>query len=188
LPLEKSRHLEIRTLDIEGPLVIQPKVFFDDRGYFFETFNEEVFSQYGLPTHFRQDNQSLSQKGALRGLHFQAPPYAQGKLVRVIMGAVYDVIVDIRKGSPTYGKHYGLELTGENFTMFWIPEGFAHGFSTLADNTIFSYKCTNVYNRSSEGGILWNDPDLSIDWRINDPVLSQKDRLNPGFADFNSPF
>ena len=180
--------MEIRKINIEGPLVLQPKVFFDERGYFFESFNQDFFSAHGLPAHFKQDNQSLSQKGAVRGLHFQAPPYAQGKLVRVIKGAVYDVIVDIRKNSPTYGQSYGIELSGENFTMFWIPEGFAHGFSTLQNDTIFSYKCTNVYHKQSEGGVLWNDPQLNINWQVENPLLSQKDMENPTFSDFTTPF
>ncbi|MDL5047857.1 dTDP-4-dehydrorhamnose 3,5-epimerase [Oscillatoria amoena NRMC-F 0135] len=142
----------------------------------------------GIPDVFVQDNQSLSQKGALRGLHFQAPPFAQGKLVRVIKGAVYDVIVDIRKNSSTYGQHYGIELTEENFTMFWVPPGFAHGFVTLKDNTIFTYKCTNVYNKASEGGLLWSDPALGIDWNIETPIVSDKDKVLPNFENLVSPF
>lgn len=142
----------------------------------------------GIQEEFLQDNQSLSQKGAVRGLHFQAPPFAQGKLVRVTRGAVYDVIVDIRKDSPTYGQHFGIELNEENFTMLWIPVGFAHGFSTLRDNTLFQYKCTQVYDKASEGGLLWNDPELKIDWMTETPILSDKDQLNPKLADFTSPF
>jgi len=169
-------------------LILQPKVFFDPRGYFYESYNEERFKEIGLDAHFVQDNQSMSQAGALRGLHFQAPPFAQGKLVRVIKGAVYDVIVDIRKSSPTYGQSFGIELTEENFTMFWIPEGFAHGFTTLRDDTVFNYKCTNVYNKESEGGLLWNDPDLAIDWKNESPILSDKDKENERFESFISPF
>jgi dTDP-4-dehydrorhamnose 3,5-epimerase len=135
-----------------------------------------------------QDNQSLSQKGALRGLHFQAPPFEQGKLVRVIKGAVYDVIIDIRKSSPTYGKHFGIKLTGENFTMFWVPPGFAHGFYTLENDTVFAYKCTNVYNKLSEGGVRWNDESLAINWDAESPVVSDKDKILPLFADLKSPF
>lgn len=142
----------------------------------------------GIINEFVQDNQSLSQKNAVRGLHFQAPPHGQGKLVRVIRGAVYDVIVDIRRNSPTYGQHFGIELNEENFTMLWIPEGFAHGFSTLKDQTIFSYKCTSVYHKSSEGGILWNDPDLAIDWKIENPLLSEKDLALPVLKNFTTPF
>jgi dTDP-4-dehydrorhamnose 3,5-epimerase len=137
---------------------------------------------------FVQDNQSLSQKGVLRGLHFQNPPHAQGKLVRVITGAVFDVAVDIRKNSPTYGKWFGLELTEKNKWMMYIPGGFAHGFATLQDNTIFSYKCTNFYDKASEDCILWNDPDLAIDWKIENPLLSEKDMQGRSFRDFRSQF
>ncbi len=180
--------MEVKQISIEGPLVIQPKVFFDERGYFFESFSQAKFQEVGIHQAFVQDNQSLSQKGAVRGLHFQAPPHAQGKLVRVIQGAVYDVIVDIRANSPTYGQHYGIELSETNFTMFWIPVGFAHGFSTLENHTIFQYKCTDLYNKASEGGILWNDPDLGIDWKVENPILSEKDQLNTRFKDFITPF
>ena len=137
---------------------------------------------------FVQDNQSLSQKGVLRGLHFQAPPYAQAKLVRVISGAVLDVVVDIRKNSPTYGKHFDIELNAENKIMFFIPAGFAHGFATLADQTLFAYKCSNYYNKNSEGTILWNDPDLNINWNIENPLLSEKDLTGKSLRDFVSPF
>ncbi len=137
---------------------------------------------------FVQDNQSLSQKGTVRGLHFQADPHAQGKLVRVIQGAVIDVAVDIRKGSPTYGQHVAVELTGENCKMFWVPPGFAHGFSVLEDNTIFVYKCTNLYHKVSEGGLLWNDPTLNINWQVTEPVVSEKDALLPTLSNFESPF
>lgn len=180
--------MEVTNIFMEGPLVIKPRVFYDDRGYFYETYNAQSFANAGIGNVFVQDNQSLSQKGALRGMHFQAPPFEQGKLVRVIQGAVYDVIVDIRKNSPTYGKHYGTELTGENFTMFWIPPGFAHGFLTLEDQTIFAYKCTNVYNKASEGGVLWNDPTLGIDWKAEEPIVSAKDIELPHFNHFISPF
>lgn len=180
--------MEVKEIYINGPLVLQPRVFFDDRGYFFESYNKELFNGLGISLEFLQDNQSLSQKGAVRGLHFQAAPFAQGKLVRVVRGAVYDVIVDIRRDSPHYGKHFGIELSEENFTMLWIPVGFAHGFSTLRDNTLFQYKCTQVYNKASEGGVLWNDPALGIDWQIESPILSDKDQLLPQLKDFSSPF
>lgn len=173
---------------MEGPLLIQPRVFFDERGYFFESYNRDIFNKIGVNMEFLQDNQSLSQKGALRGLHFQAAPFAQGKLVRVARGAVYDVILDIRKNSATYGKHYGVELSEANFTMLWIPVGFAHGFSTLEDNTLFQYKCTQVYNKASEGGVIWNDPEVGINWQIENPILSEKDLLLPRLKDFSSPF
>lgn len=180
--------MEVTNIFIDGPLVLKPKVFYDERGYFYESYNKQAFEKLGIAVDFVQDNQSLSQKGAVRGLHFQAPPFEQGKLVRVIQGAVYDVIVDVRKNSPTYGKHYGIELTAENFTMFWVPPGFAHGFATLKDNTIFSYKCTNVYNKPSEGGLLWNDVSLNINWEVDQPIVSDKDKLLPTFENFISPF
>jgi dTDP-4-dehydrorhamnose 3,5-epimerase len=132
--------------------------------------------------------QEVLQKGIVRGLHFQAPPFAQGKLVRVIQGAVMDVAVDIRKNSPTYGQHFTLELSAENRTMFFIPPGFAHGFETLIDNTIFLYKCTDVYNKESEGGLLWNDADLGIKWNSSDPLISDKDKILPRIKEFTSPY
>ena len=135
-----------------------------------------------------QDNQSLSQKGVLRGLHFQNPPFAQGKLVRVIKGSVLDVAVDIRKDSPTYGKHFTVELSEENKTIFWIPTGFAHGFVTLEDDTIFMYKCTGVYNKASEGALIWNDADIAIDWGVEYPLVSDKDLVAGSFKNFESKF
>lgn len=180
--------MEIIESKIKDLLIIKPKVFADARGYFFESYNENVFKQHGINVSFVQDNQSLSNTGVLRGLHFQAPPFAQGKLVRVITGAVMDIAVDIRKNSPTYGEHIAIELNEENKTMFFIPPGFAHGFSTLRDNTIFSYKCTDVYNKASEGTVLWNDKDLNINWGITDPILSEKDLTGTKFKDFVSPF
>lgn len=173
---------------IEGLLVIRPKVFEDDRGYFFESYNEKLLEQAGLHAKFVQDNQSLSQKDVLRGLHFQAPPFAQGKLVRVIKGSAMDVVVDIRKNSVTYGKSFSIELNEQNKTMLWVPEGFAHGFCTLLNNTIFYYKCTNYYNKASEGSIAWNDIDLNIQWKISNPVLSEKDKDGIAFKKFVSPF
>lgn len=180
--------MQITPTPIEGLLVVQPKVFGDHRGYFMETYNEGAFRVAGLPTDFVQDNQSFSGKGILRGLHFQAPPYAQGKLVRVIRGEVLDVALDLRKSSATYGKHFSIRLTEENKTMVWIPPGFAHGFLTLVEETLFAYKVTGLYNKESEGGILWNDPDLAIEWGIDQPVLSEKDLILPRLANFNSPF
>lgn len=177
---------------IETPLkdlyVIKPKVFEDSRGHFFESFTAKSFVEKNINVNFIQDNQSLSQKGVLRGLHFQAPPYSQGKLVRVIKGAVLDVALDIRKHSKTYGQHYSIELSEENKTMLWVPEGFAHGFSTLEDNTIFAYKCTNYYSKDSEGCILWNDSSLGINWRVENPTTSEKDKLGLPFTEFVSPF
>lgn len=180
--------MEVIETKIKGLLIIKPKVFADTRGYFFESYNEDVFKQNGIHVHFVQDNQSLSNAGVLRGLHFQAPPHDQGKLVRVINGAVLDIAVDIRKNSATYGQHVAIELNEENKTMFYIPSGFAHGFLTLRDNTIFSYKCTNLYNKASEGCILWNDRDLNINWNIQNPILSDKDLIGTPFKDFSSPF
>jgi len=178
----------VNKTDIEGLLIIKPKVFEDDRGYFYESFNKERLLEVGIELEFVQDNQSLSSKGVLRGLHFQNPPYEQGKLIRVITGSVLDVAVDIRKDSPTYGKWVSVELNADNKIMFWIPPGFAHGFVTLEDNTTFFYKCTGLYNYESEGGILWNDPDLNINWKINDPLLSEKDKVCPRFKELESRF
>lgn len=180
--------MEISESPLKGLFVIKPKVFEDARGYFFESYNTAVFEKMGLNLNFVQDNQSLSQKGVLRGLHFQNPPYAQGKLVRVITGSVYDVAVDIRKNSPTYGKYFGLELTEKNKWMMYIPEGFAHGFLTLEDNTIFSYKCTNYYNKPSEDCILWNDEAIGINWDVANPLLSDKDKEGKRLKDFQSQF
>lgn len=180
--------MEVIETHIKDLLIIKPKVFEDARGYFFESYNEAVFKQHGVDANFIQDNQSLSNSGVLRGLHFQAPPFAQGKLVRVINGAVLDVAVDIRKNSTTYGQHVSIELTEENKTMFYIPPGFAHGFLTLRDHTVFSYKCTNLYNKASEGTVLWNDSDLNINWNIQNPLLSDKDIMGTPFKEFNSPF
>lgn len=180
--------MKITTSPIQGLLIIEPQVFKDERGYFYESYNIDKFKDAGIHENFIQDNQSLSQKGAIRGLHFQAAPFEQVKLVRVVQGAVFDVVVDIRKNSATYGQHFDIELTGENMLMFYIPAGFAHGFETLADNTIFQYKCTNLYNKASEGGILWNDPDLNIKWQTNTPIISTKDQELPTFSTFVSPF
>jgi dTDP-4-dehydrorhamnose 3,5-epimerase len=180
--------MEIIKTPLEGLLIIKPDVFEDDRGYFFESFNHGRFLNRGLDLKFLQDNESKSKKGVLRGLHFQAPPFAQGKLVRVMQGSVLDVAVDIRKYSPTYGKWESIILSGQNKWMYWIPEGFAHGFATLEDDSIFFYKCTNIYNKASEGSILWNDPDLNINWGIQYPVISDKDRISHKFKDFTSPF
>lgn len=180
--------MKVLNTPIQGLQVIQPTVFEDHRGHFFESYNKQAFLNNGIDAEFVQDNQSLSQAGVLRGLHFQCPPYEQGKLVRVIKGSVYDVAVDIRKNSPTYGKYFGLELNEKNKTMLWIPPGFAHGFLTLENDTIFAYKCTNVYNKASEDCILWNDNDIAIPWNIDNPQLSEKDILGKTFSKFTSPF
>ena len=175
---------------IKGLIIIEPKVWKDDRGYFFESFNKELFDQAGISPEFVQDNQSFSHRGALRGLHGQANPYAQGKLVRVIQGSVIDVAVDIRQNSATFGESLSIELSAANFKMLWIPPGFLHGFSTLEDNTIFSYKVTNLYNKASEIGVRWDDPELNINWELKETevILSEKDKVLPLFKDFVSPF
>ncbi len=180
--------MEIIETNLSGLLVLKPKVFEDERGYFFESYNQNLFKQAGLNLDFVQDNQSLSQKGVLRGLHFQNPPHAQGKLVRVITGAVLDVVVDIRKNSKTYGQWYGLELTEKNKWMMYVPPGFAHGFLTLENNTVFSYKCTNFYNKASEDCLLWNDKDININWNFEKPLLSAKDLEGKPFKGFVSMF
>jgi dTDP-4-dehydrorhamnose 3,5-epimerase len=175
---------------IKGLIQIEPKVWKDDRGYFFESFNKKTFEEAGITADFVQDNQSYSHRGALRGLHGQANPFAQGKLVRVIQGKVIDIAVDIRRNSPTYGSYYSVELSAENFKMLWIPPGFLHGFATLEDDTIFTYKVTNLYDKASEIGVLWNDPDLGIEWGLDpeEVILSEKDKQLPSFRDFVSPF
>ena len=166
---------------IEGAIIIEPKVFSDDRGYFFESFSQKEFEEKVCNTVFVQDNESKSTYGVLRGLHFQKMPYAQSKLVRVVKGKVLDVAVDIRKGSPTFGKHVAVELSEENKLQFFVPRGFAHGFVVLSEEAIFQYKCDNYYVPQSEGGIMWNDPALNIDWQIplEDVILSGKDKINP---------
>ena len=180
--------MEVIKPQIDGLLVISPKIFSDERGYLFESWSEESFAKIGLDLNFVQDNQSFSNKGVLRGLHFQNPPFAQGKLVRVIKGSVLDVVVDLRKDSDTYGNHFSIELNEENKTFFWIPPGFAHGFIALEDNTIFAYKCTAVYNSASEEGLLWGDKDLDIDWGDINPLVSDKDLIAGSFKNFKSQF
>ena len=170
---------------LPGVRIIEPKVFGDARGYFFESWNQATYEAAGITGNWLQDNESLSCFGVLRGLHYQAAPYTQAKIVRVFTGTVLDVAVDIRKGSPTYGRHIAVELSGENKCQLYIPRGFAHGFVVLSDQAVFSYKCDNVYMPSSERGIMFNDPDLGIDWRIapDKILLSDKDKKHPAFAD-----
>ena len=163
--------------------IFKPDVFDDDRGYFFESFHIDKFAAYGITDPFVQDNESKSQKNVLRGLHYQLEPSAQGKLVRVIRGAVLDVAVDIRQNSPTFGKWVTMKLTAENKWICWIPKGFAHGFVTLEDDTIFTYKCTGLYNKASEASIRWNDPELGIEWGVTQPLLSDKDKVAPLLKD-----
>jgi len=167
--------MQIRQTAIEGLIELIPRVFEDERGHFFESYNKPLFTSLGMPMEFVQDNQSFSMKGVLRGLHLQNEPFAQGKLVRVIMGQVLDVAVDLRPDSPTFGQYETFLLDAKLANMAYIPEGFAHGFVALTDS-IFSYKCTNVYNKAAESGILWNDPDLAIDWGISHPIVSEKDQ------------
>ncbi|MBE0642339.1 MAG: dTDP-4-dehydrorhamnose 3,5-epimerase [Bacteroidales bacterium] len=180
--------ISIERTSLPDVLLIHPRVFGDDRGHFFEPFNAAVFAEHGLPTHFVQDNQSRSKAGVLRGLHLQLPPFAQGKLVRVVRGSALDVAVDLRTKSPSYGKWISAVLSDVNHTMLWIPEGFAHGFLSLEDDTVFSYKCTAFYNKASEASIRWDDNALGIEWGIEKPFLSDKDASAPLFHEFNSPF
>lgn len=180
--------MEVQKFDIEGPLLLTPRIFPDDRGYFYESYNESQFHKLGITVKFVQDNQSCSRKGVLRGLHFQAPPFDQGKLVRVVKGAVIDVAVDIRKNSPTYGQHVRVELSDVNQKMLWIPAGFAHGFLSLIEDTVFLYKCTNLYDKASEGGLIWNDPDLGIQWGAENPLVSEKDLELPTLKNLTTPF
>ena len=171
--------------EFPGLKIFEPVVHSDSRGYFVETFNDKTFKEAGIDVRFLQDNESKSQFGVVRGLHYQLNPHAQAKLVRVISGEVLDVVVDIRKGSPTYGKTFEIVLSGENKRQLFIPRGFAHGFSVLQNDTVFSYKCDNLYNKESEGGVLLNDPALAIDWRIpaDQMAVSAKDKINPLFND-----
>ena len=183
--------MTIQKTKLEGVFIIEPRVFGDNRGYFFESFNKRDFQQLtGIEVDFVQDNESLSSYGVLRGLHFQRPPMAQSKLVRVVKGRVLDVAVDIRSGSPTYGQHVAVELTGDNHRQFFMPRGFAHGFSVLSDEAVFQYKCDNYYAPDCEGALAWDDPDLSIDWQIplDKILLSEKDKHHPSFANFVTPF
>lgn len=175
---------------IKGVVIIEPKVFGDERGYFFESFSEKWFRENVSDIVFVQDNESKSKYGVLRGLHFQKPPHTQSKLVRVVSGSVLDVVVDIRKDSPTFGQHVDVELTAENKRQLFIPHGFAHGFAVLSPEVVFQYKCDNYYAPQSEGAILWNDPQLDIDWRLDatDIILSEKDKKNPFLKDVPQAF
>ena len=172
--------MEVIKTAIDGVLILEPRIFKDARGYFFESFSSREFEEKVCKTTFVQDNESFSGYGVVRGLHFQKPPFTQSKIVRVIKGSVLDVAVDIRKGSPTFGQHVAVELTGENHRQLFIPRGFAHGFAVLSDEVLFQYKCDNFYAPQSEGGIAWNDPDLNIDWRIpkDKIILSEKDKIH----------
>lgn len=183
--------IEVKKTDIEGVLIIEPKVFGDARGYFLESFNAKEFAEKtGLNINFVQDNESMSSYGVMRGLHFQNPPYTQSKLVRCVRGAVLDVAVDIRKGSPTYGKHVAVELTEDNHRQFFVPRGFAHGFAVLSETAVFQYKCDNFYAPQADGGISILDESLGIDWKIptEKALLSEKDTMHSLLKDFDSPF
>lgn len=182
--------MEVIKTDIEGPLIIEPKVFGDARGYFFESFSQREFDAKVGELRFVQDNESCSRRGVMRGLHFQMPPFTQAKLVRCVRGAVLDVAVDIRRGSPTYGRHVAVELTENNHRQFFVPKGFAHGFSVLSDVAVFQYKCDEFYHPEADAGISILDESLGIDWRIplEEAVLSEKDTRHPLLSGFESPF
>lgn len=179
--------MKIIETGFQGLYEIELNVFGDDRGYFFESFRKSTFESLGMRTDFVQDNESFSVKGTLRGLHYQKEPFAQAKLVRVALGKVLDVAVDLRAGSPTYGRHHTVILDAKRHNLFMVPAGFAHGFLALEDS-VFSYKCSNYYDKASEGGIIWNDPELKIDWQIDNPIVSEKDKLLPNFEAYkNAP-
>lgn len=181
--------MQVEATALEGVFIFTPRVFSDERGSFFESFHHgNMEAAIGAPVRFVQDNESVSHRNVLRGIHFQSPPKAQGKLVRVVKGSVIDVAVDLRKDSPTYGQHVKVLLSGENKRQLWIPAGFGHGFLSLEEGTIFAYKCTDYYAPETEGTIRWNDPDLDIDWEMNDPIISAKDQDSILFRNFHSPF
>lgn len=180
--------MKIKETLLKDCYIIEPTIFNDDRGYFYEKFNEKKFEELtGLNGHFVQDNISKSSYGVLRGLHLQKAEHAQAKLVSCLEGCVYDVAVDLRENSPTFGKWFGIELSDENKLQFYVPRGFGHGFSVLSETAIFSYKCDNFYNKESEGGVLWNDPELNIDWKLplDEIILSEKDKTQPKFSEKN---
>ncbi|WP_303310043.1 dTDP-4-dehydrorhamnose 3,5-epimerase [Hymenobacter sp. BT730] len=180
--------MEIQQHALEGVFEFTPRVFADARGAFFESFSEKVLHQAGIRQNWVQDNQSSSSQGVLRGLHFQRPPYAQAKLVRVAAGRAMDVIVDLRRNSATYGQHLTVELDAQKCNIMYVPVGFAHGFVALEDHTLFLYKCSNYYHPAAEGGLHWNDPALAIDWGVVSPLVSEKDQILPLLKDFESPF
>ncbi len=182
--------MEVIKTDIEGVVIIEPRIFYDERGYFFESFSQREFDERVCPIRFVQDNESKSKYGVVRGLHFQYPPYTQSKLVRVIKGKVLDVAVDLRRGSATYGKYVAVELSEENHRQLFVPRGLAHGYAVLSDEALFQYKCDNFYAPQHEGAIMWNDEDIAIDWQIASShiILSAKDKNNTLLRDFDSPF
>ena len=182
--------MEVIKTDIEGVVIIKPRIFTDARGYFFESYSKREFDEKVRRVDFVQDNESCSSRGVMRGLHFQRPPFTQSKLVRCVRGRVLDVAVDIRKGSPTYGRHVAVELSEDNHLQFFVPRGFAHGFAVLSETAVFQYKCDIYYHPEADGGIAITDGSLGIDWRI-DPahaILSEKDTKHPMLCDFDSPF
>jgi dTDP-4-dehydrorhamnose 3,5-epimerase len=180
--------MEVIKTNIAGLLIIKPDVFGDDRGYFFETYSNRKYAEYGIEENFVQDNISKSLKGTIRGLHYQVGDKAQGKLCHVIKGKVLDVAVDIRFDSPTFGQYFSIELTGEDKTQVWIPPGFAHGFAVLSDEVLFVYKCTNYYSKPDERAILYNDPQLNIDWKVENPIVSEKDLNAKLFKEIQADF
>ena len=182
--------MNIIKTNIDGVVIIEPRIFKDARGYFFESFSQREFEEKVQRINFVQDNESMSHYGVMRGLHFQRPPFAQSKLIRCVRGAVLDVAVDIRKGSPTYGQHVSVELSAENHRQFFLPKGFAHGFSVLSPEVIFQYKCDDYYHPESEGALAWDDPDLAIDRGLpaDKVLLSEKDKHHPAFRSFSTPF
>jgi dTDP-4-dehydrorhamnose 3,5-epimerase len=180
--------MDIIKTNLKGLLVIHPRVFSDSRGYFFESYKKEVLSGYGIKSEFVQDNISKSKKNTIRGLHYQVGKYAQGKLCQALIGRILDVAVDIRFNSPTFGKHFSQELSEDNHSMIWIPPGFAHGFSVLSDEAIFMYKCTSNYSKENERAILYNDSDLNIDWKVAEPVISEKDLKAKLFKEIERDF
>lgn len=182
--------MDVIKTDIEGVVILEPRLFEDERGYFFEAFSEREFTEKVRECHFVQENEAYSTYGVVRGLHFQRPPHAQSKLVRVVKGRVLDVVVDIRKGSPTFGKHIAVELSAENHRQLFIPRGFAHGYSVLSEEALLEYKCDNYYAPASEGAILWNDPALAIDWQLptESVILSDKDLKNPALSECEALF
>lgn len=182
--------MNIIKTDIDGAVIIEPHIFIDARGHFFESYSKKEFDEKIYPVDFVQDNESMSIRGVMRGLHFQRPPFTQAKLVRCVKGRVLDVAVDIRKGSPTYGRHVAVELSEDNHRQFFVPRGFAHGFAVLSDVAVFQYKCDNYYHPEADGGISISDDSLDIDWQIDnaDAILSEKDTKHPLLKDFDSPF
>lgn len=182
--------MQVTTTHIPDLKILEPRVFEDARGYFFESYNQSVFQQNGIDLTFVQDNQSSSSYGVIRGLHYQLPPHAQTKLVRVLQGTILDVVLDIRQGSPTYGQHYAIELSAENKKQLLVPRGFAHGFSVLSERAVVLYKCDGFYNKESDAGVLYNDPSLNIDWKVtaDRAIVSDKDKILPLFKDCRNTF